>query len=357
MSEATIVEGASWSAEEAAAALQRFGADAEGSSPLYHALATAAAHDAQLVDIARDVRRDQVVGFSFFGGVQYHLLEQPGAELARYYPGFAESPLPVGEAFPAFRAFCLENEASLRALLRVRRVQTNEVARTSFVLPALGHVARLEGDRPLAIIDVGASAGLNLHQDRYFYDYGVTQWGDPYSDVRIVCRYEGDQPLPLAPGRPAIAYRAGIDILPVDLAQEDEARWLRATVWPEHRSRASNLTAAIRIARSNPAPLYDGDASVLLPKVADAVPDGLPIVVYQTYALNQFPPDARERFMRHLDEIARRRTTYFVSTEGGGSAPRRSRIEFSRWQDGRRVVEHAADGEIHGSVLRWLLKG
>ena len=46
--------------------------------------------------------------------------------------------------------------------------------------------------RPLALIEVGASAGLNLLFDRYGYDYGAGRSaGDPSAPVRFTCALRG----------------------------------------------------------------------------------------------------------------------------------------------------------------------
>ena len=138
-----------WSIDALAAAFRRFSEiDARGSSPLYEELAASIAEAGAILEIAASVRADQVVPYAFFGAVQYLLLADRSQSLARYYPGLADDPLPPEEAFPVFQTFCLDNADALSAIVSTRRVQTNEVARSTMVLPCLAYVAQMSGDKP-----------------------------------------------------------------------------------------------------------------------------------------------------------------------------------------------------------------
>ena len=107
-------------------------------------------------------------------------------------------------------------------------MQTNEVRRCCYLLPAVTLAARLAAPAPLALIEAGASAGLNLGLDGYAYDYGTgTITGDPRSPLTLHCELRGGTPPPLALPAPDIAWRAGIDLSPLD---PDDAAWLRALV-------------------------------------------------------------------------------------------------------------------------------
>jgi hypothetical protein len=103
-------------------------------------------------------------------------------------------------------------------------------------------------DRPLALIDVGASAGLNLRCDSYRIEYGsFGATGPADSPVRIECTVEGGRP-PIAPRLPPIVSRIGIDRAPIDLENTDDVRWLLACVWPDS-GRLERTAASIRLAR------------------------------------------------------------------------------------------------------------
>jgi hypothetical protein len=96
------------------------------------------------------------------------------------------------DPYPTFWAFCLEYSERIRSLISARMVETNEVRRCIASMPALILVSREAKDRPLYLVEIGASAGLNLLWDRYAYDYGETlQCGDIDSPVQIKCAVKG----------------------------------------------------------------------------------------------------------------------------------------------------------------------
>jgi len=165
-----------------------FGREARGRSPAYESLAASVAGD------------DQVLGF---------LAALPSAKrqpnllfaAARYLLG---APPDIA----ALRTLVRRGGAELAQLMLARRTQTNEPARCATLLPAL---ARLPG--PLALIEVGASAGLTLLFDRYSYDYGGHHLiaGSDVDAPTLRCAVGG--PVPLPAGVPPIAWRAGLDLI------------------------------------------------------------------------------------------------------------------------------------------------
>ena len=183
---------------------------------------------------------------AFLAAVHDELLRDPGHALAAYYPttGGAGPGPGLGEAFSAF---CADRAERLAATLATRRTQTNEVARCGCLLPAFAAVA---GGRPLALIEIGASAGLNLLWDHYAYDYGDRTAGVPSSPLTIACELVGPHVPPLDP--PPVAWRVGVDLAPVDASDPADARWLRACLWPDQPARQERLAAALAVAREHP---------------------------------------------------------------------------------------------------------
>src|SRR5205085_1814788 len=161
-------------------------------------------------------------------------------------------------------------------------------------LPAFARVARQTGG-PLALVEIGASVGLNLLWDRYGYDYGDgASYGDAGSPVRITCTVRGDR-RPWVPAvLPRVRYRVGLDLNPVDVRDPEAALWLRALVWPEHAGRAALLQRALEVARRDPPSLIKGDALDLLPAVLPAVPHDVALCVFHTFTVNQFSAEARD---------------------------------------------------------------
>ena len=153
-----------------------------------------------------------------------------------------------------------------------RSTQTNEVGRCAYLRPCIAAAA---DGRPLALVEVGASAGLNLNLDRYAYDFGggVTG-GDRASTLTIGTELRAADP-PLA--LPDVGWRIGIDLAPTP-----DADWLRACVFADQPDRLARLDAALAIARKHPPELVKGDALDVLPQVLDRVPAGMQPVVFHT---------------------------------------------------------------------------
>ncbi len=145
--------------------------EARSYSPLYERLSLAIADDRDLLALAANGGPGQPPPNLFLGAVHYLLMCGVESDLRRFYPSLAGAGLQHGDPLPDFRRFCRENDAAIVALLRSRRVQTNEVGRSACLMPAFAHVASL-GNGPIGLVEIGASAGLNLLCDRYFYDYG-----------------------------------------------------------------------------------------------------------------------------------------------------------------------------------------
>src|SRR3954452_6380034 len=185
-------------------------------SPLYGRLGELVAGSPALIALAAHSREASPT--LFFAAVHDELLRDPDHALARYYPT-------VGGGGPgpglgaALEDFCAARAGRLEATLAGRRAQTNETGRCSALLPAFAAVA---DGRPLALIEIGASAGLNLRWDRYAYDYGTRRAGAADSRLTIACELLGAHvpPLEVTP----VASRIGIDLAPPDPLDPEDAR-------------------------------------------------------------------------------------------------------------------------------------
>lgn len=139
-------------------------------SPLYRSLSPVVAADDDLLRLAGQGRAGQYPTFLFFGAVHHVLLGGAPHELASYYPSIAgDQARPGAEAGPALVSFCSAYRSQLTHLIRTRLVQTSHVQRALGLRLGLSAVAR-SVTRPVHLVEVGASAGLNLRHDRYGYD-------------------------------------------------------------------------------------------------------------------------------------------------------------------------------------------
>jgi hypothetical protein len=202
-----------------------------------------------------------------------------------------------------------------------RQTRTHETGHCAVLYPAIAEAARRAGANAVGLIDVGCSAGLNLNVDRVGITYGNGQsLGDPSSPVQLWCSIRGNRPVPTR-AMPEVVARVGIDLDPVDVTDADDARWLRACVWPDQPERAARLEAEMALAAADPPLLLQGDAVEVLPDALARVPaDALPVVI-TTWALSHLSLESRLRFLHRLDEAAAGRAVAWVSAEGVGVAP------------------------------------
>lgn len=228
-----------------------------------------------------------------FAGVQYLMMRDGGGDLAPYYPNFAAHPLEMAEVDRPFRDFVLSRAHELVELGRTRFTQTNECRRCVALLPAIWAT----GIDRFHLIDLGTSAGLNLHLDRYRYHWGDVTWG-PDSSVDLVTDNRGAG---VTPRDIEILSRTGLDLDPVDAADPDDRRWLEALVWPEHHERRDRLSSALDVAAAHPVDMVAGDGLATLPETLRRIPADDPAVVVNSFTLLQLTPTSRGL----LDDIVR----------------------------------------------------
>jgi hypothetical protein len=120
---------------------------------------------------------------------------------------------------------------------------------------------------------------------------------------------------------PEVVARVGVDLDPVDVTDADDARWLRACLWPDQLERVARLNAEMALAAAARPLLLRGDPIEVMPDAFGRVPaDALPVVT-TTWALSHLPLEGRLRFLHRLDEAAAGRAVAWVSAEGVGVAP------------------------------------
>lgn len=264
--------------------------EAKGSSATYEMLARGVADDAALCE-----RLDRLPPG----------LQQPNLlfSVVRLLAG------PTDEWTP-FRSFVEERWSDVDAVLRQRSVQTNEAARCGSLLPVLAALPQ-----PLALIEVGASAGLCLIPDRYQYSYDGVVVGPP-STVHIPVRCAG--PVPVPDALPDVAFRAGIDLRPIDVTDDDDVAWLRACIWPEHDHRRARLDAAISLARDDPPEVVAGDLSTDLAPLLERAAGVGTTVVFHSAVLAYCTPAQRRAF---AEVVTSRPDVVWVSNEVPGVVP------------------------------------
>ncbi|WP_017537858.1 DUF2332 domain-containing protein [Nocardiopsis halophila] len=246
-----------------------------------------------------------------------------------------------------FRAWLLHHWDQVEGTMRSRSTQTNEPGRCALLLPLLCSLPQ-----PLALIEVGASSGLCLNPDRYRYLYDDRPPIGP-STARVDLECETSGPVPFPEGVPHVAWRAGIDLNPLDPADPEDVRWLESLIWPGHHSRHQRLRGALETARRHPVRVVRGDMVEKLDDLLAEVPAGTTPVVFHSAVLPYLPEAERREFVEAVQE----RSCHWISNEAPGALPyalpasagHRSR-EFVLRMDGHLMAMTAP----HGQYLRWL---
>jgi hypothetical protein len=260
--------------------------------------------------------------------------------------------VPAPGPYAGLRDALLGDDGTIRATILARSTQTNEVGRLPTLLPAF---ATAVPDGPVALIEVGASAGLNLLPDRWGYAWStgageVTLGAEP----RLPCAVTGPAPLPAA--LPEIAWRGGIDLNPLSVTDADAMAWLEVLVWPEQDERRERLRHAVEVARREPPGIVAGSLLDELPAlVTEAAAYGT-VVVFHSAVAAYLPVPDRERMLAMMRDLVAD-GCHWVSNEAPGifpelssAAPPPTPRRFELALDGR-VVAHTHG---HGRDLRWL---
>jgi hypothetical protein len=327
-----------------AAEYRRFSAqDTAGRSALYTELTRRVAEDRELLTILCELEPAK---------------RQPNLLLAavrHLYGDFARD-------WPQFRKRFFERRDEALAIIRTHRTQTNEPARCATLVPVLAALPQ-----PLALLEVGTSAGLCLLPDRYGYDYGDGRrvippaYGHADSDSDDAgpvfrCAVNAATPVPAA--LPEVVWRAGLDLAPIDVTDDESVSWLESLIWPGEGDRLALLRAAVRVARQDPPRIVRGDLRHDLPALALQAPAGATLVVFHTAVLG-YVWDAADR--RGFADTVRALGARWIAGEVPGivelaplaQPPRPGpapRGEFLVSLD----AEPLAWADSHGAWLQWL---
>lgn len=356
--------------------------DFHGYSPLYERIARHMAGSPDLLgfvdEAASPNSRRGRVPVLFLATVHDEVLRHPDAALSAVFRGADVDDAAFADALAALLA---EHRDEIVTTMRTRSVQTNEVGRTAAIAAGLARLAAtgvLDG-RPLALVELGPSAGLNLFPDRWHVAYVrdgsvVAETGPSGSSVRLTAELRG----PLAPtsfALPPIGIRTGVDPSPIDASDPERSRWLRACVWPDVPERPQRLAAALDVVAAAPPPLVRGDAVTdLAPLVATVPGDSFPVVL-STWALAYVAAEGRARVLDALDALGATRDLALLTLEeprftpwldepdplveeyyaAGDGTP--TMLGLRVWRDGVATSMPLAMTHPHGRWVRWLDDG
>lgn len=287
------------------------------------------------------------------GSVHRLVLQGRAPALAGYYPSTGGR-WELDAAWPAWREVLEQHRAELAELLR-QPPQTNEVGRAAALMGGLLHVVAATA-LPVRLLEVGASAGLNLRADRFRYHHAGPDgrgWGPPGSPVQLPGAWDGPAPPEVAV---EVVERAGADIAPLDPATEEGRLTLQSYVWPDQADRLARLRGALDVAREVPATVHRRDA--LSAVRALALQQGTITVLWHSLMWQYLSEEERATVSREVTTLGARATPDaplahlrlepLPRTPG---AEREFLVLLRRWPEGQeRVLGSAAP---HGLPVRW----
>lgn len=250
--------------------------------------------------------------------------------------------------WPKWRAWVIEEWPRVEAEARLRRTQTNEVGRCAPLLAALD---RIPG--PLALLELGAAAGLCLAPDSYSYRFGrspVVGAGEPL----LTCQTSG---VGRAPEKlPEIVWRRGIDLAPLSISDSSDREWLEALLPPDRPDRLARLRSALSTVTADPPEVIEGDALGSLHAVAATAPSGVELVVFSLGTAVYLPPADRAALAGVVAGLGARFVTLeplaalpeIAARLSGLTAPEPT--QFVLAIDGAPIAYSSA----HGGQLSWL---
>jgi hypothetical protein len=280
------------------------------------------------------------------GALHALVLTSAEPELAALYPPNPAEPERLRTALRGV----LQRQSAFMATFLKSPPQTNEVGRSAVLIGGFLMIARETG-LPLRLLEIGASAGLNTIWDRYQYQLGEAQWGDPRSAVRLAPRWTG--PPPPVDAALRVAERAACDMAPVDLADDAQRLRLRAFVWADQQERLARIDAAIGLARRDWPRVEQADAADWI-EARLARREGCVTVIYHSIMWQYMPEPTRDSIAASIaragaaaDAAAPLAWLRFEPT----SPEETPELRLTLWPDGR--DRRLAVAQPHGASVAW----
>lgn len=325
--------------------------ECEGSSELYKTLALNIAEDEEILELSSNCKEGQPIPNLLFGAVHYLLFKKSDHQLREFYPSIVSNPNMDKGPFPYFKDFCLTNREEILLIVKNKLVQTNEVRRCAYLYPIFCAIYQWT-KKPLSLIEIGSSAGLQLLLDKYSYSYGGNEvYGNKESIVHLTSEVRnGNIPSNLS-NIPPVNYRLGIDLHISDLTNEEDSLWLKALIWPEHKDRLDNFEQSVKLLKMNPPQLREGDGVAMLNEYAAKVPKDSALCIFHTHVANQMPRDIKGELLQKVDMIGSRRDTFHVYNNIHDR-----KLHLDSYMNGNKQHIVIGDTDGHGRWFDWNLQ-
>ena len=289
---------------------------------------------------------DDALSLRVTGALHGRVRGADAPELAALYPPADPNPETL---WPV-----LERELAQPGLLRWLESppQTNEVARSAVLMCGFLTIAAETG-LPLALLELGCSAGLNLIPDRYNYRLGNVSAGDTDSLLLLAPEWMGGDP-PVA--QVEIESRIGVDLNPPDISDWMGRSRMLAYVWPDQLQRLERMALAMTIFSEDPAEIVAGNAADFCEERATPR-KGVVTTVFHSIALQYFSAADQQRIAGHLQRMGEVATDeaplawlrFEQEHPGAGEPPT---LRLTLWPGGEDRL--LAIGHPHGGIISWL---
>lgn len=315
-----------------------FEKDCKGSSAMYELLSRRIAQDEHMLKLCQNVRHEQPAPNILFGAIHYLLLKGEIHPLKEYYPSISQHPRHIDEPnfFYSFKDFSSTYEDDIISIMKNKLVQTNEVRRCAYLYPIFCWIYT-KIKKPLSLIEIGTSAGLQLLWDQLSYSYGNEKvYGNEHSHVHLTSEIRGKYAPCLLQDSPPVISKVGVDLQVSDLNDEEDLLWLKALIWPEHRERRELLEKAAECLQENPVTLIEGDGVALLPDIVQSTPKNSALCIFHTHVANQMPEENKVQLENHIRTIGRYRDVFHI---------------YNNMWDGELHLDYVIDGIEHHKTI------
>ena len=292
--------------------------------------------------------RADALALRLAGYFHHAVLINRDPELAAHYPSSVAN-WTIDDIWPLARAL-LERESNTAAAFIRSAPQTNETRRSIALLAAFLHFAQ-QWQGEIDLLEIGASAGLNMNWDLYTYKTKSWTWGAE-GPVQIDTDWNGPPP-PLADIN--VRTRAACDLNPLDISDETQRLQLKSYIWPDQPERLARFDGAVALARETGVHVERADAAPWLAQKLNARAADAATIVYHSVFLQYPPREAREAIVNAITEAGARATSSAplawvrlepeALTDGVENSPRMV-IDITTWPGGARRIIGYTDGHV-----------
>ena len=257
----------------------------------------------------------------------------------------------AGDPWAVFRSVLVEHGDWIGRFVRDQTIQTHVVQRCWVLLPLFLTIAKAS-QKPLDLIELGESGGLNLLWDRYFYRYKAGTWGAADGSVELSGDERTPIPAELLDVQVTINRRTGIDLHAVDVTSQDGLRLLLAFRRDDRYE--ALLEHSAEILRQDPPELIEGNYIELLPEMLKKRDPSALTVVFQTHSTIYLPVEERRELRSIIETAGAEGPLGWISTptpeehgERRGDYP----LELGIWPGGERKI--VARTNVRATWLEW----